>query len=47
VLEFQIAGEDGEFGGDLAGDAGCLARGVERQGVEPDGAEASLDFSLG
>jgi hypothetical protein len=47
MREFEVAGEFGELGGDFAGDAGADAGGVERKGVEPDGAEAVLDFGAG
>ena len=40
VILFEGSGEGGEVAGDVAGDAGGDAAGVEREGVEPDGAEA-------
>ena len=41
---FQRTGEDGEVAGDLAGDFGADFRGVERERVEPDAAEALADL---
>jgi len=40
----QTLGKQGKLGGDLAGDAGGLARGVERERIEPDLSEAFADF---
>ena len=40
----QRCGEAGEVTGDLAGDFGADFRGVEREGIEPDEAEALADL---
>ena len=43
VILFERAGEVGEVPGHVAGDAGGDAAGVERERVEPDGAETVAD----
>ncbi len=43
VILFERSGEIGEERGDLAGDTGRDAAGVERERVEPDGAQAVSD----
>jgi hypothetical protein len=44
VLLLQRAGEDGQLGCNLAGDAGGMPRRIERVRIEPDGAQA---FAVG
>lgn len=44
VTDFEVASEDGEFGCDFASDFGGDAGGVEGERIEPDGAEAGLNF---
>ena len=46
MLLFEIAGQGGEFCGDLAGDFGGAAGRIERVGIEPEGAKAGLDFRV-